>query len=382
MQVTYTEKESIGQLLLNAGAAGGLVAAGHQYAKNFKTVSDLGYGAMYSLLGAEKVLAEGSFGAVYSTMSADDLSRTLRYGKSSVKIGAGFGGIPRSQSIIGNMFTYGGAGGDSGTLFSGGLDKMHIGNFLLPLAMTSYFAIDAYKEGGAAGLGNYMIQDFFANKAAYDTVVKTVGIVDHVKFASSQNLMSNLKAVDGVQKLMTAEGEVISSANLHRTLLGSAMLPRLISMAGAYQGAAVGMDVGRSIAETTTGLINYGLGSDYISSTITGFVGSIFGAQLGARIGAAAFGTVGRGLASLGGILGMSEIKSYITSSLGSGSNLKHRGLNFSSNIAEYQTHAANTMRQRAVQAMHKSHMNARSAFGQEATILHTNRDMFSQYRR
>lgn len=374
MQSTYTERETFGSQVIASGGIATLLTAAHYLGKKTNIASDFGYGGMYSLLGAEKVLAEGSFGAVYSTMSAEQLSRTLRIGNSSMMMSAGFGGIPQSQSIIGNMFSYG--GGDR--MMKGGLDKMHFGNLAFVLGMTGYFAVDAYKEGGAEGLGNFLIQDFFANKAGYDAVVQTVEITNASNFAASQKITDSLKA----GQLVTEEGKVIRSANLHRTILGSAMLPRLISTMGAYQGAAVGMDIGRSIAETTTGVLNYGLGSDYISSSVTGFAGSIFGAHLGAKIGAAAFGTIGRGLLTLGGMLGLNEIKSYITSTLGSGSNLKHRGLNFSSNIAEFQTQAVATMRQRAVQSMHKSHMNARSAFGQEATILHTNRDLFSQYRR
>ena len=60
----------------------------------------------------------------------------------------------------------------------------------------------------------------------------------------------------------------------------------------------------------------------------------------------------------------------------------KARGLNFAGDTAAHFTQNAVTMRERALQAMNKSHMNARSAFGQEANIVHMNRDMFSQYKR
>ena len=82
------------------------------------------------------------------------------------------------------------------------------------------------------------------------------------------------------------------------------------------------------------------------------------------------------------GIGAVSVMKSYMQDSLGGGANLKHRGLNYAGDIAAFQTQMASTMRQRSLQAMHKSSINARSAFGQEAGMVHMNRDMFSQYRR
>ena len=48
---------------------------------------------------------------------------------------------------------------------------------------------------------------------------------------------------------------------------------------------------------------------------------------------------------------------------------------------AAFMTQGAVTMRQRAVQAMHKSHLNARSALGQEATLMHRPINYFSTYR-
>jgi hypothetical protein len=50
---------------------------------------------------------------------------------------------------------------------------------------------------------------------------------------------------------------------------------------------------------------------------------------------------------------------------------------------ASFFTRNAHTMRARAVQAMHKSHLNARSALGQEANFMHMpNKNYFSTYRR
>ena len=49
--------------------------------------------------------------------------------------------------------------------------------------------------------------------------------------------------------------------------------------------------------------------------------------------------------------------------------NPRTRGLDFAGDLSSYNTNSAVTMRQRALQSMHKSHLNARSALGQEASL-------------
>ena len=161
-------------------------------------------------------------------------------------------------------------------------------------------------------------------------------------------------------------------------LLKSPMMFRMQSILGGYVGAAIGMEAGRTGGE----MLGSYMDLNETKQGILGFAGSVFGAAGGARVGAYMGGSFAR-LGLLGAGLGAtSVISSYMQDALSSGGTIKHRGLNYAGDIAAFQTQMASTMRQRSLQAMHKSHLNARSAFGQEASMVHMNRDMFGQYRR
>jgi hypothetical protein len=57
------------------------------------------------------------------------------------------------------------------------------------------------------------------------------------------------------------------------------------------------------------------------------------------------------------------------------------RGVNTDGDMASFMTQNALTMRERSVQAIAKSHLNARSALGQEANFMHSPRNYNSRYR-
>lgn len=57
------------------------------------------------------------------------------------------------------------------------------------------------------------------------------------------------------------------------------------------------------------------------------------------------------------------------------------RGVNTDGTMAAFMTQNATTMRARAVQAISKSHLNARSALGQEANFMHSPKNYNSNYR-
>lgn len=60
----------------------------------------------------------------------------------------------------------------------------------------------------------------------------------------------------------------------------------------------------------------------------------------------------------------------------------RQRSISTSGSLAAFNTQGAHTMRQRAVQAIHKSHLNARSALGSEAQFMHMpSRNYHSRYR-
>ena len=57
------------------------------------------------------------------------------------------------------------------------------------------------------------------------------------------------------------------------------------------------------------------------------------------------------------------------------------RGVNTDGDMSSFMTQNALTMRERSVQAIAKSHLNARSALGQEANFMHSPRNYNSRYR-
>ena len=60
----------------------------------------------------------------------------------------------------------------------------------------------------------------------------------------------------------------------------------------------------------------------------------------------------------------------------------RQKSINTSGSMAAFNTSGAHTMRQRAVEAIHKSHLNARSALGNEAQFMHMpGRNYGSRYR-
>jgi hypothetical protein len=131
------------------------------------------------------------------------------------------------------------------------------------------------------------------------------------------------------------------------------------------------------------------------------------GAGVGATMGQAVLGTPG---AFIGGYVGAAPIRFAATHPLlaggmaagavaaavgygtysvvkgtyqaGAAHRQGQRGINTSGSMAAFMTSGAQTMRARAVQAIHKSHLNARSALGQEAGFMHApGKNYHSMYR-
>lgn len=323
-------------------------------------------GLHYSF-GAERVLGS-RMGSVMSTMSAENLSRTLAMGSQYVTYGSDTFN-PLTSVMKKNVDDVFAVGSRTGNKFLQSFSKM---NLLLPLGMTGIGAIDAYSTEGMSGLGNFMIQDVFANKYGMQASTEVFDISGatkgqrktlHAKYNDHRLRDTNIKSIQ----------EARSGA-----LLKSPMMFRMQSILGGYVGAAVGMEAGRTGGEMFASYMDW----NETKQGILGFAGSVFGAAGGARVGAYMGGSFAR-LGLLGAGLGAtSVISSYMQDALSSGGTIKHRGLNYAGDIAAFQTQMASTMRQRSLQAMHKSHLNARSAFGQEASMVHMNRDMFGQYRR
>jgi len=157
---------------------------------------------------------------------------------------------------------------------------------------------------------------------------------------------------------------------------------------GAYMGLAVGATVGANLASDLGETIGNAVGDGYTGSGLA-TVGSAAGTGLGAFAGAWATRALGRhpiiGTLGILGVMGAREVYKGTHEFVKSGYRKKQqtKGIDIAGDTAAFYTRAAVTMRQRAVQAIHKSHLNARSALGQEASFMHMpEKNYFSTYRR
>lgn len=136
-------------------------------------------------------------------------------------------------------------------------------------------------------------------------------------------------------------------------------------------GAGIGGQIGSSLG--------YGL-----AGTPGAFVGAYVGAAMGTPGGLMSMGAVGAGM----GLLAMPALApmatayaGYKVAKFGADHTARRRRIDTSGDTSAFMTGNAMTMRARAVQAIGKSHLNARSALGQEANFMHTNKNYFSRYR-
>jgi hypothetical protein len=174
----------------------------------------------------------------------------------------------------------------------------------------------------------------------------------------------------------------------------------LLTQAGhtaAYSARYLGGGLGGAIGATALGRLG-----GAIAGTPGELSGNITGGYLGARLGvavisnaglimsnpftaAAAAGVIGAGLTAgaMAGLAGAGMYGGYKTLEAGYNYRQMQKQINTSGSLAAFSTSGAHTMRARAVQAMHKSHLNARSALGQEASLLSMpQRNYGSKYRK
>jgi hypothetical protein len=246
---------------------------------------------------------------------------------------------------------------------AGGVVTQNALSTILPAGFTLYFAADAYANDGAVGLGKYMVADTIGNYYGTQAALNTFKVTDAAKATKFTKAVEPLARRDLLQRIAP--------------IAGSGMVGRMLPVLGGIMGATVGMEVGATLGSAATSLMNTGGPSDSSGQLLGGLLGTVAGAKLGSAMMSGIPTAIVGGLA----IAATTSIVSRNMDALKSGFNTQ-RGLNFAGETAEYFTQNAVTMRERAVQSMHKSNMNARSAFGQEASLMHMNRDMFSQYKR
>lgn len=242
-----------------------------------------------------------------------------------------------------------------------------IASMILPVGMTAILGASEYMEGGGSQLAGFLVQDVFANYYGNMVAENTGVLTSRASSIYSAELSSQVNGLKGN-----------TIAQNYHTFLGSALARRLINIGGAYMGAEIGFEAGKALGS--------GLGQMLFDDADTGafgMIGGIFGARGGAFLGAnmarSPYSLAASALV-IGGANMLIEAGSDI---LKTGfKKTRNRGLDFAGDLSAYNTNSAVTMRQRALQSMHKSHLNARSALGQEASIVHMNRDYFANHRR
>jgi hypothetical protein len=350
--------------------------------------SKMAQGAMYSA-GADPLVGQHGFGFAVFNKELMGKGTTEGGGRFFGKSSGGpivFGnsvysppggyvsGFKRPIAHSGNLLNTHAAG--LGTGFGKSVLKQTIANSLLPIGMTAYFAADAYASDGTVGLGKYLVADILGNYYGTQAGLFTGIINDVEKAAVSISEMSGISAAE----VKATEG-FVKGAGVQRInpIARSGMIGRMAPVMGGIVGATVGMELGATAGSMASSIVGYDL-----DSTMGSIGGGFFGAVAGAKFGSYALSSIPRAIATGFGIAATTAIASNTMSAIEAGfENInQNRGLNYAGQTAAYFTRNAVTMRERAMQSIHKSHLNARSAFGQEASLMHMNRDMFSQYKR
>ena len=345
-------------------------------------IGRMSQGALYSM-GAEPIVAQHGFGfSVVGRDLASDVSDN-KFGKpgqifgpkSLMVPGSGVGrGFKPPTSLSSNMLNTSAAG--LGGKFGQNIMKQTLASSLLPIGMTAYFSADAYASGGMEGLGKYLIADILGNYYGAEAGLYTAGITSTDKAAGTISKLSGMSKAEILAGEGFVQGNIVQRIN---PILRSGLLGRMLPTAGGILGGTIGMEIGANAGSMIGNMTGYDL-EDNMSRIGGGF----FGAVAGAKFGSYALSSVPRAIATGIGAMAVTSVASNTMSAIQAGfeNTMKNRGLNYAGETAAYFTQNAVTMRERAMQQIHKSHMNARSALGQEASLMHMNRDMFSQYKR
>ena len=243
----------------------------------------------------------------------------------------------------------------------------------MPLGMTAYGLISSYADGGVSEAGKYMASDILGNY--YGTQMALEGY----RVTNAASAMASLGITDASNALKSgytalAEGQEVARI---KPIMGSGMIGRMLPVMGSIMMSTIGMEAGSSIGAFAGNVMGM---NESISGVLGGGAGAIGGAAMGAYMMTSWPGLIGGGIGLLATTATVNATQSILQAGF---ENIgKNKGLGYAGDTASYFTRNAVTMRERAVQAINKSHLNGRSAFGQEATIMHMNRDMFSQYKR
>lgn len=225
-------------------------------------------------------------------------------------------------------------------------------------AMALAPAVIGYKENGLTGAAQYMGTD-----------IATQAALARFHFRPALALMAKNGAGRIAPGLMGGGG----SGNTLRYIRG---------VGGGLIGGAIGGAVGGAVGGFVGGDFGRSIGS--VGGTLAGAYGATaLAVTPGGWIAGLGLGAVTLGAAATVGAAAGASYGTYATLRAGYRHRQMQKSIHTSGSLAAFNTQSAQTMRQRAVQAIHKSHLNARSALGQEANYMHfPSRNYNSQYRR
>jgi hypothetical protein len=223
--------------------------------------------------------------------------------------------------------------------------KAHGPGNMLGLGMNAFFMYQGYKENGMSG--------------AYDAMALNVAI----------------------EASLFKWGYGVGLANK----VGSGFMNPATKLAGHPLKLATSMGLMRGLGAGVSGYIGQQLG------LATGIpMAGTLGAAAGAYIGGAPLQALRANPILVGGtmaVLGAAAVSygaySVVKTAgrMGFAHRQSMRGVNTDGDMSSFMTQNAVTMRERSVQAIAKSHLNARSALGQEANFMHSPRNYNSRYR-
>lgn len=215
-------------------------------------------------------------------------------------------------------------------------------------AATLYTMYSGYQENGIAGVKDALVLELAATSAASRFAYGAVGTSGPSANIGLMQRLKNIGAKPAGQKVVFGGGAGMG-AGIARTM-----------------GGAIGASIGQSVLGTPGAFIG-------------GFIGAA-PLRFAATHPLLAGGMALAGVAAVGTAAVVKGGGAVLRA--GAEHRRRQRGIDTSGSMAAFMTQNAQTMRARAVQAMHKSHLNARSALGQEASFMHMpSRNYHSRYR-
>ncbi len=214
------------------------------------------------------------------------------------------------------------------------------------LGLNAFFVYQGYKEGGLGG--------------AYDAMalnIATEASVYHWGYGV------------GLAKRVGEKGFIASNTKLAGHPLNLKLSTGLLRGVGAGVGGYLGQSLGLATGIPMAGTIG-ALGGAYVGGAPLRALAAnpiLVGGTM-AALGAAAVSYGAYTVVKTAGKMGYAHRQML-------------RGVNTDGDMSSFMTQNALTMRGRSVQAIAKSHLNARSALGSEANFMHTAKNYNSRYR-